>query len=125
MFVISWSSVECCGSDVFTGGMYMFAMWICLCCVRLILVIWSSVLLVLMLLGMLSGVYDMPSLMYVSSPPPCLCCLSVRMAAKLFMFGVLLFLLSLVSCTVIMSILCVFVSCSSSVVLRCSPLMLI
>ena len=46
--------------------------------------IWSSVLFVLMLLGMLSGVYDMPSLMYVSSPPPCLCCLSVRMVSKVF-----------------------------------------
>ena len=87
--------------------------------------IWSSVLFVLMLLGMLSGVYDMPSLMYVSSPPPCLCCLSVRMAAKFFMFGVLLLLFSLVSCTVMMSILCVLASCSSSVVLRKIPFMFI
>ena len=73
--------MECCESVVLTGGMYMLAMCMCLCCVRLILVIWSSVLFMLMLLGMLSGVYEIPSLMYVSSPPPCLCCLSVRMAA--------------------------------------------
>ena len=26
VFVMSWSSVECCGSVVFTGGMYMLAM---------------------------------------------------------------------------------------------------
>ena len=87
--------------------------------------IWSSVLFVLMLFGMLSGVYDIPSLMYVSSPPPCLCCLSVRMLAKLFMCGVLFLLFSLVSCIVIMSALYVFASCSISVVLRCMPFTLI
>ena len=37
--VISWSSVACCGSVVFLGGMYMLAMWMCLCCERFILVI--------------------------------------------------------------------------------------
>ena len=41
------------------------------------------------------------------------------------MCGVLLLLFSLVSCIVIMSILCVFASCSISVVLRCMPFMFI
>ena len=44
---------------------------------------------------------------------------------KLCMCGVLLLLFNLVSCTVIMSMLCVFASCSSSGALRCIPFMFI
>ena len=60
---MSWSSVACCGSVVFLGGMYMFAMCMCLCCERFILVICSSVLCVFRLFGMFIGVYDIPSFM--------------------------------------------------------------
>ena len=59
-----------------------------------------------MWLGMLIGVHDIPSLMYVSRPPPCLCFLSVVMLAKLFMCGVLLLVLSFVSCIVMISAIC-------------------
>ena len=93
-------------------------MCMCLCCERFILVIWSSVLLVLMLVGVLSGVYDMPNFMNVRSPPPCLCCLSVLKQAKLLMCGVLFLLFSLDSCIVMMSALSDSASCSISVVLR-------
>ena len=86
---------------------------------------WSSVFCVLMLFGILRGVYDIPYFMYVSSPPPCLCCLSVLWQAKLFMCGVLFLLFSLDSCMVMMSALIVCASCSISVVLRSMPFVLI
>ena len=64
---------------VFLGGMYMFVMCRCLCCVKLIFMVCISVFSVFMLLGVFMGVYDIPSCMYVISPPPCLCGLSVPM----------------------------------------------
>ena len=52
-------------------------MCMCLCCVRCILVICSSVFCAFMWEGMFRGVNVTVFLMYVMSPPPCLCVLSV------------------------------------------------
>ena len=56
VFSMSVSSVSWFCSVVFLGGMYMFAMCMCLCCVRCIFVICSSVFCVFMWDGMLRGV---------------------------------------------------------------------
>ena len=63
--------------------------------------------------------------MYVISPPPFLCVLSVRKAVYPGMFGVLLVVLSFVSCMVAMSILSLFSSSVSLSIFELSPLMLI
>lgn len=102
---ISESSVAWLWSVVFLGGMYMFAMCTCFCCVRCILVICSSVFCVLMWVGMFSGVKVTVFLMYVISPPPFLCVLSVLWGVKFVMLGVLWWGESLVSCIVMISML--------------------
>ena len=73
VFSMSVSSVSWLCSVVFLGGMYMLAMCTCLCCVRCIFVICSSVFCVFMWVGMFSGVKVIMFLMFVMSPPPCLC----------------------------------------------------
>ena len=55
----------------------MFVICMCLCCVRCILIVCSSVFLVFRVCGRVRGVKVMLFFMYVMSPPPCLCCLSV------------------------------------------------
>ena len=57
----------------------MFATVMCLVLPMCILISCSSVLCVLMALGMFMFVNVMLSLISVMSPPPCLCTLSVRM----------------------------------------------
>ena len=76
VFSISVSSVVWLCSVVFLGGMYMLAMCTYLCCVRCIFVICSSVFCVFMCDGMFRGEKVIVLLMYVISPPPCLCVLS-------------------------------------------------
>ena len=56
----------------------MFAMVMCLVLVKCTLTVWSSVLCVLIELGMIVVVNAMLSLMKVMSPPPDLCVLSLR-----------------------------------------------
>lgn len=63
--------------------------------------------------------------MYVMSPPPCLCILSVLIGVKFVILGVLWCVCSFVSCTVMMSMLCVLIVCSSSVCFLCIPFMFI
>ena len=55
----------------------MFVMYMCLCCVRCIFIVCSSVFLVFRVCGRVRGVKVILLCMYVMSPPPCLCCLSV------------------------------------------------
>ena len=57
----------------------MFATVMCLVLPMCILISCSSVLCVLMAVGMFMFVKVMSSLISVMSPPPCLCSLSVRM----------------------------------------------
>ena len=63
----------------------------------------SSVLCVLMALGMFMFVKVMSSLISVMSPPPCLWSVPVRMGCSGVCFGVLAFCVSFVSCIVVMS----------------------
>ena len=67
----------------------------------------------------------MLSLMYVSNPPPLLVVLSVRIGVNCGKFGVLFRALSFVSCIVMMSACCCWISCCSSTDLFCTPFMLI
>ena len=73
------SMVSWCGVAVFLGAMYMLAMVMSLKCFVCIFRSCISVLSVLMVCGVLMCVNVVPDLMYVMSPPPCLCFLSVRM----------------------------------------------
>ena len=61
------------------GGKYVFATVMSLVLSMCILMSCSSVLCVLMALGMFMFVKVMSFLISVMSPPPCLCSLSVRM----------------------------------------------
>ena len=72
--------VSCCGVAVFLGAMYMLAMVMSLKCFVCIFRSCVSVLSVLMVCGVLMCVNVVSDLMWVMSPPPCLCFLSVRMA---------------------------------------------
>ena len=84
----------------------MFATVMCLVLHMCILISCSSVLYVLMALGMLMFVKVMPSLISLMSPPsPCLCSLSVRMVVKWGICGVLAFCVSVVSCIVMMYVI--------------------
>ena len=78
-----------------------------------------------MLLGIWICVNGIVFLIYVISPPPCLCSLSVRMGVKFVIFGVFCLLVSLVSCMSIMSMSCLLTDCSSSCFFLVSPLMFI
>ena len=78
-YVMSESSVAWRGDVVSLGGMYRFAMVRCLFLLVSILTNCSSVLCVLMFLGLSKWVNVMLCLMYVSSPPPNFTTLSVRM----------------------------------------------
>lgn len=103
----------------------MFAMWMCLCCVRCILRICNSVACVFMFVGSCGWVKVMSLCMYVSSPPPFLCFLSVRIAVYGCSLGVLCVCVSLVSCIVMMSILCLCAVYSISEILLRMPFMFI
>ena len=72
----------------------MFATVMCFVLPMCILISCSSVLCVLMALGMFMFVKVMSSLISVMSPPPCLCSLSVRMVVY---WGVLTFCVRFVS----------------------------
>ena len=61
------------------GGKYVFATVMSLVLPMCILISCSSVLCVLMVLGMFMFAEVMSSLISVMSPPPCVCSLSVRM----------------------------------------------
>ena len=67
------------GSVVSRGGMYMFAMCSDLSLVKCILFICSSVFCMLMCVSIVMFVKVTVLCMYVISPPPCLCILSVLM----------------------------------------------
>ena len=84
------------------GGKYVFSTVMCLVLTMCILISCSSVLCVLMALGMFMFVKVMSSLISVMSPPPRLHSLSVRMVVQ---WGILVFWLSVwvVSCIVMMS----------------------
>ena len=61
------------------GGKYVFATAMCLVLPMCIMISCSSVLCVLMALGMFMFVKVMSSMISVMSTPPCVCSLSVRM----------------------------------------------
>ena len=67
------------GDAVSLGGKYVFATVMCLVLPMCILISCSSVLCVLMALGMFMFVKVMSSLISVMSIPPCLCSMSMRM----------------------------------------------
>ena len=68
------------GVVVFLGAMYMLAIVMSLKCFVCIFRSCISVLSVFMACGVLMCVNVVSDLMYVMSPPPCLCSLCVRMA---------------------------------------------
>ena len=68
---------------------YVFATVMCLVLLMCILISCSSVLCVLMALGMFMFVTVMSSLFSVMIPHPCLCSLSVRMVVYFWCFGFL------------------------------------
>ena len=68
-----------CYNGVSLGGKYVFATVMFLVLPMCILINCSSVLCVLIALGMFMFVKVMSSLINVMSPPPCLCSLSMRM----------------------------------------------
>ena len=100
----------------------MFATVMCLVLPMCILISCSSVLCVLMALGMFMFVIFISSLICVMSPPPCLCSL---LCVWLCSGVVLAFCVSFVSCIVMMSgwVLCTRVLSSS--ILFLMPFMLI
>ena len=82
------------------GAMYMLAMVMSLKCFVCGL---RSCMAVLMTCGVLMCLNVASDLMYVMRPPPCLCSLSVRMAVKCGICGVLDAEVSFDSCIVMMS----------------------
>ena len=76
-YVMAVAMVLYCGDVVSHDRKYVFATVTCLVLPMCILISCSTVLCVLMSLGMFVKV--MSSLIRVMSPPPCLCYLSVRM----------------------------------------------
>ena len=80
MSVSAVSMVSCRGVAVSPGAMYMLAMAMSPKCFVCIFSSCISVLSVLMVCGVLRCVNVASDLMQVMSPPPRLCCLSVRMA---------------------------------------------
>ena len=88
-----------------------------------ILISCSSMLCVLMVLGMFVKV--MWSLISVMSPQPCLCSLSVRMVVEWGIFGVLPFCVSFVSCIVMVSGWMLCTRFFSSSILFLMPFMLL
>ena len=74
--------------------------------------------------GILFSVNVMSVLIYVISPPPFLCCLSVRIAVYPFSLGVFDVVFSFVSCMVIMSIFSLSATVFNSSILVFSPFML-
>ena len=95
----------------------MLAMVMSLTCFVCILRNCISVLSVLMTCGVLICVNVVSDLMYVMKPPPCLCSLSVRMAVRCGMCGVLDAEVSFDFCIVMMSscVVCMRCLCSSTV----------
>ena len=104
------------------GGKYVLVTVMSLILSMCILISCSSVLCVLMALGMFIFVKVMSSLISVMSPTPCLCSLSVRMVGY---FRCLAFCVSFVSCIVMMSgwVLCTRLFSAS--ILFLMPFMLI
>ena len=78
-YAMSVSTVLWCGDVMSLDGKYVFATVMSLVLPMCILISCSSVLCVLMALGMFMLVKVMSSMINVMSPPPCLCSLSVRM----------------------------------------------
>ena len=85
----------------------------------------SSVLCVVMALGMFMFVKVMSSLISVLNPPLCLCSLSVRMVVYWGMLAVLTVCVCFVSCIVMMSGWMLCTSLFSSSILFLMPFMLI
>ena len=113
-FVMSVSVVSMaswCTDVVFLGAMYMLAMVMPLKCFVCIL---RSYISVLMTCGVLMCVNVVSGLMYMMRPPPCLCSLSVRMAVKCGICGVLDAEVSFDSYIVMMSGCVVCMRCLSS-----------
>ena len=106
VFVVSW-----CSDVVFLGAMYILAMVMSLKC---FVCIFRSCISVLMTCGVLMCVNVASYLMYVMRPPPCLCSLSVWMAVKCGICGVLDAEVSFDSCIVMMSGCVVCMRCLSS-----------
>ena len=110
-FVMSVSMVSWCSDVVFLGAMYMLPMMMSLNCFVCIL---RSCISVLMTSGVLMCVNVVSDLMYVMRQPPCLCSLSVVMAVKCGIYGVLDAEVSFDSCNVMMSSCVVCMRCLSS-----------
>ena len=104
--------------------MYMLAMVMALKCFVCILRSCISVLSVLMTCGVLMCVNVVSDLMYVMRPPPCLCSLSVRMAVKCGICGVLDAEVSFDFYIVMMSCCVVCMRCLSSSTVLIMPLAL-
>ena len=111
-FVMSVSVVSMVrGVLVFLGAMYMLAMVMSFVCIlRCCISVWMTC-------GVLMCVNVASDLMLVMRPPPCLCSLSVRMAVKCGICGVLDAEVSFDSC-IVMMLCCVYeMFLSSSTVL--------
>ena len=100
---VSWCYAYVGHVVVFLGAMHMLAIVMSLKCFVCILRSCISVLSVLMTCGVLMCVHVVSDLMYVMWPPPCLCLLSVRMAVKCGICGVLNAEVSFDYCIVMMS----------------------
>ena len=122
-FVMSVSVVSMeswCTDVVFLGYMYKLATVMSLKCFVCIFRSCIFVLSVFMTCGVLMCVNVVSHLMYVMKPPPCLCSLSVRMAVKCSICGVLDAEVSFeYSCIVMMSgcVVCMICLSSSTVLL--------
>ena len=122
MSVSAVSTVSCRGVAVSPGAMYMLAMAMSPKCFVCILSSCISVLSVPMVCGVLRCVNVASDLTQAMSPPPRLCCLSVRMAVQPGILGVRDVLLSFDSCTATTSGCDVSSRCfSSSTVLPIPP----
>ena len=108
------SMVSWCGAAVSPGDTYMSSMAMSLKCHVCILRSCISVLSVPMACGVLMCMNVVSDLTYVMSPPPCLCSLSVWMAVKCGICGVLDEEVSLDFCSVTTSCCVVRMRCLSS-----------
>ena len=102
-YEMSVSTVLECGDVVSLGGKYAFATVMSLILPMFILISCSSVVCVLMALGMCMFVKVMSSLISVMSPPPHCLCSVCAYGGVVGYLGVLAFCVSFVSCIMMMS----------------------
>ena len=121
---MSVSTVLLCGDVVFLGGKYVFVTVMCLVLPMCILISCSSVLCVLMALGMFMFTKGMSSLIRVMSPPPCLCSVCAH-GGVVGYFRCLAFSVSFVYCIVMMFGWVLCTNFFSSSILFLMPFMLI